>query len=72
MYPIESATFIDGDYTGVDFTIIDTTLYFGEGLVLNGLLNTTKGNVIIYFKWTLIVDDVIIYESQEKLISIFE
>lgn len=71
-YPIGSATFIDGDYTGVDFTIIDTTLYFGEGLVLNGLLNTTKGNVIIYFKWTLIVDGTIFYESQENLISIIE
>jgi len=72
MYPIESATFIDGDYTGVNFTLIDTTMYFGEGIVLNGLLNTTKGNVIIYFKWTLIVDGTIFYESQENLISVIE
>ena len=71
MYPIESTTFIDGDNTRVNFTIIDTTLYFGEGLVLNGLLNSTKGGVIIYFKWTLIVDGAIIYESQENLILIY-
>ncbi len=71
-YPIVSTAFIDGDYSGVNFTIIDTTLYFGEGLVLNGLLNTTKGNVIIYFKWTLIVDGDIFYESQENLISVIE
>jgi hypothetical protein len=82
MYPIENTTFIDGDYTRVttfidgdytrvNFTIIDTTLYFGQGLVLNGLLNTTKAGVILYFKWTLIVDTVIIYESQENLILVF-
>jgi len=71
MYPIENTTFIDGIYTGVNFTIIDTTLYFGEGLVLNGFLNTTIGSVIIYFKWTLIVDGAIIYESQEKLIYVY-
>jgi hypothetical protein len=70
-YPIGSTTFIDGDYTRENFTIIDTTLYFGQGLVLNGLLNTTKGGVIIYFEWTLIVDTVIIYESQENLILVF-
>jgi hypothetical protein len=70
MYPIENTTFIDGVYTGVNFTIINTTLYFGEGLVLNGFLNTTKGNVIIYFKWTLIVDGDIFYESQENLIQV--
>ena len=71
MYPIENTTFIDGLYTGVNFTIIDTTLYFGEGLVLNGFLNTTIGSVIIYFKWTLIVDDAIIYESQDNLLYVY-
>jgi hypothetical protein len=71
-YPIENTTFVDGVYTGVNFTMIDTKLYFGQGLVLNGFLNTTKGNVIIYFEWTLIVDDVIIYESQTNSISVSE
>ncbi len=70
-YPIGSTTFIDGDYTRENFTIIDTTLYFGQGLVLNGFLNTTKGGVIIYFEWTLIVDSVITYKSQENLILVF-
>ncbi len=71
MYPIENTTFIDGDYTRVNFTIINTTLYFGQGLVLNGLLNTTKAGVILYFKWILIVDSAIIYESQEKIIYVY-
>jgi len=71
MYPIENTTFIDGAYTGVNFTIIDTTLYFGQGLVLNGFLNTTKAGVILYFKWTLIVGVDIIYESQENLIYVY-
>jgi len=70
-YPTVSTTFIDGDYTRENFTIIDTTLYFGEGLVLNGLLNSTKGGVIIYFEWTLIVDGAIIYKSQENLILVY-
>lgn len=70
-YPIENTTYIDGDFTGVNFTIINTTLYFGQGLVLNGFLNTTKAGVILYFKWTLIVGVDIIYQSQEKLIYVY-
>jgi len=70
-YPIENTTYIDGDFTGVNFTIIDTTLYFGQGLVLNGLLNTTRAGVILYFKWTLIVDSAIFYQSQEKLLYVY-
>ncbi len=72
LYPIQNTTFIDGSYTGVNFTVVNTTLYFGEGLILNGFLNTTKGNVIIFYQWNLIVNDVTIYESPEKLIFVFE
>ena len=71
MYPIENTTYIDGDFTGVNFTIINTTLYFGQGLVLNGFLNTTRAGVILYFKWTLIVDSAIFYQSQEKLLYVY-
>ena len=70
LYPIQNTTYIDGIYTRVNFTVVDTTLYFGEGLVLNGLLNTTRGNVIIFYKWNLMVNDVMIYESPENLIYI--
>jgi len=71
MYPIENTTYIDGDFTGVNFTIINTTLYFGQGLVLNGFLNTTRAGVILYFKWTLVVGVDIIYQSQEKLLYVY-
>ncbi|MHA1235154.1 MAG: UPF0182 family protein [Promethearchaeota archaeon] len=68
---LQNATYIDGANTRTNFTIIDTTLYFGEGLVLNGFLNTTKGNVIIFYKWNLYVNDEMIYESPENLILVF-
>ena len=70
LYPIQNTTYIDGIYTRVNFTVVDRNLYFGEGLVLNGLLNTTRGNVIIFYKWNLMVNDVMIYESPENLIYI--
>ncbi|MFX0074963.1 MAG: UPF0182 family protein, partial [Candidatus Hermodarchaeota archaeon] len=55
LYPIENSTYIDGSDTFVDFTVLNTTLYFGEGLVLNGFVNTTKGDIVIHYVWTLIV-----------------
>ena len=67
---LQNTTYIDGTNTRVNFTIVDTTLYFGMGLVLNGFLNTTKENVIIFYRWNLIVNGVMIYESPEKLIQV--
>jgi hypothetical protein len=72
LYPIQNTTYIDGIYTRVNFTVVDTTLYFGEGLVLNGFLNTTIGNVIVFYKWNLIVNGVMIYESPVNFLSVFE
>jgi len=76
LYPIANHTynFTSGStsYTAVNFTIISTTLYFGEGLILNGYLNTSKGNVIIYARWTLIVNDKVIYQSIENIILVLE
>jgi hypothetical protein len=72
LYPLQNTTYIDGTNTRVNFTVVDTTLYFGEGLVLNGFLNTTKGNVIIFYRWNLIVNNMLIYESPENLILVFE
>ncbi|MFX0048412.1 MAG: hypothetical protein ACFE8G_09615, partial [Candidatus Hermodarchaeota archaeon] len=70
LYPIENVTYIDDLDTVVNFTIIDTTLYFGEGLVLNGFLNTTKGDIIIFYQWTLMVNGAIFYTSPENLILV--
>ncbi|GAG80897.1 unnamed protein product, partial [marine sediment metagenome] len=55
---IENSTYIDGTDTFVDFTVIDTPLYFGEGLVLNGFVNTTTvvHDKVLHYQWTLIVD----------------
>ncbi|MHA1472048.1 MAG: hypothetical protein ACTSQW_02995, partial [Promethearchaeota archaeon] len=72
LYPLQNTTYIDGLNTRVNFTIVDRTLYFGEGLVLNGFLNATKGNVIIFYVWNLFVNDELIYESPENLILVFE
>jgi len=65
IYPIQNTTYIDGDFTRVNFTVVDKTLYWGEGLILNGLVNTTKTGIIIYYVWTLIVDGIVIYSSPD-------
>ncbi|NHJ22458.1 MAG: hypothetical protein EAX91_16045 [Candidatus Lokiarchaeota archaeon] len=72
LYPLENSTYIDGTNRVTNFTVVDTTLYFGEGLVLNGFLNTNKGNIIIFYRWTLTVNGEILYTSPENLILVFE
>ncbi|MFX0000972.1 MAG: UPF0182 family protein [Candidatus Hodarchaeota archaeon] len=69
-YPLKNTTFTHGVYSGINFTLIDTTLYSGEGIILNGLINCTTSDIIIRFKWFLIVDNVIIYISEEDFISV--
>ncbi len=71
MYPIENSTYIEGGFTGVNFTLVDTILYFGQGITLTGFLNTSKGSIVIYYKWTLIIDDEIFYESTIGIISVY-
>jgi uncharacterized membrane protein (UPF0182 family) len=70
LYPIENSTYIEGTDTFVNFTVVDTTLYFGEGLVLNGFLNTTIGDINIFYIWTLIVNGEIFYTSPENFVQI--
>jgi hypothetical protein len=70
-YPVENSTYIDGSNTVTNFTVVDKTLYFGEGIVLNGFVNTTKGNIIIFYKWTLSVNGALFYTSPENLILVF-
>ncbi len=69
-YPLENKTFSYGVYSGVNFTIINDILYSGEGLILNGFINSTTSDIIIRFKWTLIVDNVIIHVSEEDFILV--
>jgi len=69
-YPIENHTFNTGIFSGIDFTLIDGMLYSGEGLILNGFVNCTTQDIIIRFKWTLIVNDIVIYRSSEAFISV--
>ncbi|MHA2123240.1 MAG: hypothetical protein ACW990_18740, partial [Promethearchaeota archaeon] len=69
-YPLENSTFSQGTFTGVNYTLVDTILFSGEGLILSGFLNTTTPDIIIRFKWTLIVDDIVIFRSDEALITV--
>jgi hypothetical protein len=64
-------TYVDVPNTVTNFTVVDTTLYFGQGLVLNGFVNTTIGGIIIFYKWTLIVNGAIFYSSPENLIYVY-
>ena len=70
LYP-KNFTYVDVPNTVTNFTVVDTPLYFGEGLVLNGFVNTTIGGIIIFYKWTLIVNGAIFYTSPENLISVY-
>ena len=69
-YPLENATFTAGIYSGINFTIIDVILYSGEGLILNGFVNCTTSDILIRFRWTLIVDGLVIYSSEENNIAV--
>jgi len=62
-YSITNSSFTLGAYSGINFTIIDTTLYFGEGLTLTGFLNSSKPLIVIIYKWTLKVNGVLFFES---------
>ncbi|MFX1407521.1 MAG: UPF0182 family protein [Promethearchaeota archaeon] len=67
-----SFNFTDGvnNLYGVNYTLINTTLFSGEGLILNGYLNCTQGLVKIPFKWILIVNSIQVYVSEEEYIDI--
>ena len=69
-YPLENATFTTGIYSGINFTVIDKILYSGEGLILNGFVNCTTSDILIRFRWTLIVNDEVIYTSEENYIVV--
>ncbi|MFX1478061.1 MAG: hypothetical protein ACFFCI_08010, partial [Promethearchaeota archaeon] len=70
LYPLENATFTDGVFTGINFTIVDEILYSGQGLILNGFVSSATSDIIIRYKWMLIVDDIVIYSSPEDYITV--
>ena len=70
LYPLENISYTYGDYSGVNFTLVDDLLYSGEGIILNGFVNTTRTDILIRYKWILIVDDIIIYSSEENYITV--
>ena len=66
-------TFPEGSitYYGVNFTIIDNIdLNSGEILGLNGLLNSSVGDIFVRYRWTLIVDGLIIYKSSLGILNV--
>jgi len=72
LYPIQNFSYISGDFEYYNFTIINTSLYFGEGITLSGFLNTNKGSIILFYRWTLIVDGLVVYESIDELILVIQ
>jgi len=70
LYPLENASFNYGVYSGINFTLVNDILYSGEGIILNGYVNSTITDIIIRYRWTLIVDDIIIYASEERFITV--
>ncbi|MFX1312206.1 MAG: UPF0182 family protein [Promethearchaeota archaeon] len=72
LYPVQNFSYINGDFEYYNFTIIDTTLYFGEGITLTGFLNTNKGSIILFYRWTLIVDGTVVYESMDEIILVIQ
>ncbi|MHA1670252.1 MAG: UPF0182 family protein [Promethearchaeota archaeon] len=76
LQPLKNSTYaflIGSDsFAGVNFTVINTTLYFGEGLELTGYLAPSIGNIIIYAKWILIVDGKIEYQSPISIILVLQ
>ena len=76
LYPLENSTysFTDGGtlFKGFNFTIVNTDLYFGEGLTLNGYIGSSIGNIIVYAKWTLYVNAELVYASPVNIIYVYE
>jgi len=71
LYPIENSTYVDGTDTVVDFTVIDTNLYFGVGLVYNGFVNITTvvHDIVLHCIWTITIDGEI-FTLPEHLLTV--
>ncbi len=68
-----SYTFMQGSiqYYAVNFTLIDSIdLNSGEIIGLNGLLESSVGDIIVRFRWTLIVDGFVLYTSSISILTV--
>ena len=71
--PIENYTYDHvGGYSGINFTLINGTFNPGVGEILSGFVNCTSADIIIHFKWYLIIDDKVVYISDEKIITVLK
>jgi len=58
-------------YYGVNFTIIDSIdLESGEILGVNGLLNCSVGDILVRYRWILIVNGIVFYTSDLGLLEV--
>jgi hypothetical protein len=58
-------------YFGINFTIINSiNLNSGEILGLNGLLNCSVGDILVRYRWTLIVDGLVLYTSAIGILEV--
>ncbi|TXT59681.1 MAG: conserved membrane protein of unknown function [Promethearchaeota archaeon] len=72
-YKSTPTNFDPGDnYDGENYTIVDQEFFFGQGLKITGYLEPSKGNIVIYYKWTLYVDGEIVNNPQETIILVLE
>jgi hypothetical protein len=76
LYPLENSTysFMDGGnlYRAYNYTLVNRDLNFGEGLILNGFISSSVGNIIIYAKWSLYVNSESIYASPETILYVYQ
>ena len=55
--PLANSTFNNGTHYGINFKMLNETLIFGEGILYGGSINCSKGNIVLYYKWELIIND---------------
>jgi hypothetical protein len=64
-YPLDNSSFTGTDYYEANYTVINNvSLQSGRGLILNGWINCTKGDIILHYKWTVLIDDAKIFTSE--------
>ncbi|TFF63383.1 MAG: hypothetical protein EU521_01990 [Promethearchaeota archaeon] len=71
-YPLENTTYIENNFNGTTFTLINVNLTSGEGRIINGFINWTLGYGEIFFRYRLeLIIDEIVYHTEEGLINVF-
>ncbi len=68
--PLSKSTVSFDGYNGYNFTVVNTNLYFGEGLTLTGFVEPNTADVILRYKWYVIVDGEIFNTPTEMTIEV--